>query len=143
MGLKLGGASTGKSHAASTKAKSARAAREFYRLIVLLLFLGSGTTSPPMPSAEGGPPTLIVEVVDPVLILLPDSRVTVKPASGKGPSKSAHADDNGYARFWVETVVAYTIEAKTQGFNKTTLKHVLHRKTETVFANRARTFNYK
>jgi hypothetical protein len=73
----------------------------------------------------------------------PDSEVTVKPASGKGPSKSAHADDNGYARFWVETGVAYTIEAKTQGFNKTTLKHVLHRKTETVFANRARTFNYK
>jgi hypothetical protein len=93
-------------------------------LIVLLLFLGLGSTSPPMPTAEEGPPTLIVEVVDPAWIPLPDSEVTVKPASGKGPSKSAHADDNGYARFWVETGVAYTIEAKTQGFNKTTLKHV-------------------
>ncbi|MGB7727384.1 MAG: hypothetical protein WBL50_05090 [Candidatus Acidiferrum sp.] len=92
-------------------------------LIVLLLFLGIGTTSPPMP-AEEGPPTLIVEVVDPVYIPLPDSEVTVKAASGKGASKSAHADDSGYAKFWVETGVAYTIEAKTQGFNKRTLKHI-------------------
>ncbi len=91
-------------------------------LIVLLLFLGLGTTSPPLP--EDGPPTLIVEVVDPVWIPLPDSEVTVKMASGKGPSKSAHTDDSGYAKFWVETGVAYTIEAKTQGFNKKTLRHI-------------------
>lgn len=77
-----------------------------------------------MPTADEGPPTLIVEVVDPVYIPLPESEVTVKPASGKGPSKSAHADDSGDAKFWVETGVAYTIEAKTQGFNKRTLKHI-------------------
>jgi hypothetical protein len=93
-------------------------------LIVLLLFLGLGTPTAPMPTAEEGPPTLIVEVVDPVWIPLPDSEVTVKSASGKGPSKSAHADDNGYAKFWVETGAAYTIEAKAQGFNKKTLKHI-------------------
>jgi len=93
-------------------------------LSVLLLFLGLGSSSQPVPVAEEGPPTLVVQVVDPVWIPLPDSEVTVKPAGGKGASKSAHADENGYARFWVETGVEYTIEAKTHGFNKKTLKHV-------------------
>jgi hypothetical protein len=93
-------------------------------IALLLLFLGFGATSPPMHTAEEGPPTLIVEVVDPVYIPLPDSEVTVKAVSGKGASKSVHADDNGYAKFWVDTGVAYTIEAKTQGFNKRTLKHI-------------------
>jgi hypothetical protein len=93
-------------------------------LAVLLFFLGIGTASRPMPVPEEGPPTLIVQVVDPVWIPLPDSEVTVKPASGKGSSKSEHADDNGYAKLWVETGTEYTIEAKTHGFNKKTLKHV-------------------
>jgi hypothetical protein len=79
----------------------------------------------PIPYAEQeeGPPTLIVEVVDPVWIPLPESEVTVKPARG-GSSKSAHSDDNGNAKFWVETGVAYTIEVKREGFNKKTVKHV-------------------
>ena len=62
-------------------------------LTVLLLFVGFGTASQAMPVPEEGPPTLIVQVVDPVWIPLP-----VKPASGKGPSKSAHGDDNGNAQ---------------------------------------------
>ena len=57
-------------------------------------------------------------------IPLPDSEVTVKPANGKGSPKSEHADADGYAKFWVETGTQYTIEAKTHGFNKKTLKHV-------------------
>lgn len=93
-------------------------------LTVLLFLLGFGTASRPMPVPEEGPPTLIVQVVDPVWIPLPDSEVTVKPASGKGSSKSAHADDSGYAKFWVDTGVEYTIEAKTHGFKKKTLNHV-------------------
>jgi hypothetical protein len=94
-------------------------------LTVLLLFLGFGTTAHLVPSAaqDEGPPTLNVEVVDPVWIPLPDSEVTVKPTHG-GSSKSAHADDNGNAKFWLETGVAYTIEVKSQGFNKKTVKHV-------------------
>jgi hypothetical protein len=66
-----------------------------------------------MPAPEEGPPTLVVQVVDPVWIPLPDSDVTVKPANGngKGSAKSAHADENGYAKFWVDTGVEYTIEA--------------------------------
>ena len=93
-------------------------------LTVRLFFLGLGTVSRPMPVPEEGPPTLIVQVVDPVWIPLPDSEVTVRPANGKGSPKSEHADDNGYAKFWVETGIEYTIEAKTHGFNKKTLKHV-------------------
>lgn len=81
-------------------------------LSVLLLFLGLGTALRPVPVADEGPPTLVVQVVDPVWIPLPDSEVTVKPAGGKGASKSAHADENGYARFWVETGVEYTMRPK-------------------------------
>ena len=93
-------------------------------LTVLLFLLGVGTASRSLPVTEDGPPTLIVQVVDPVWIPLPDSEVTVRPANGKGSPKSEHADDNGYAKFWVETGIEYTIEAKTHGFNKKTLKHV-------------------
>lgn len=64
-------------------------------LTILLLFLGLGARSQPVPTPEEGPPTLIVQVVDPVWIPLPDSEVAVKPASGRGSSKSTHADDNG------------------------------------------------
>jgi hypothetical protein len=92
---------------------------------VLLLFLGLGRAEQPIPCTEQeeGPPTLIVEVVDPVWIPLPDSEVTVKPTH-EGSSKSAHADENGNAKFWLETGVAYTIEVKSQGFNKKTVKRV-------------------
>jgi len=93
-------------------------------LTALLFLLGVGTASRPMPVPEEGPPTLVVQVVDPVWIPLPDSEVTVKPASGKGSPKSARADADGYVKFWVDTGVVYTIEAKTHGFNKKTLKHV-------------------
>jgi hypothetical protein len=76
-----------------------------------------------VPATEDGPPTLIVEVVDPVWIPLPYSDVTVKPVKG-GASKSARADENGNAKFWVDTGVEYTIEAKADNFNPKTLNHV-------------------
>lgn len=97
-------------------------------LTLVLLSLGFLTTPGPLPAAEEGPPTLMVQVVDPVGIPLPDSEVTVKLASGKGESKSAHADDNGYAKFWVQPGLKYTIEAKTHGFNKKIVKNVLVKK---------------
>jgi hypothetical protein len=63
-------------------------------LMALLILLGLSSPARPIPYAEQeeGPPTLIVEVVDPVWIPLPESEVTVKPARG-GSSKSAHSDD--------------------------------------------------
>lgn len=95
--------------------------------LFLLSFATLGTTAQPVtvpvPATEDGPPTLIVEVVDPVWIPLPDSEVKVKPVNG-GESKSAHADENGNAKFWVEPGAAYTIEAKADNFNPKTLKKV-------------------
>lgn len=93
-------------------------------LTLFLLLLSFTNPAQPTPANDDGPPTLIVQVVDPVWIPLPEADVTVKPSSGKGDSKSAHTDANGYAKFWVETGVDYTIEAKTINFNKKTLRHV-------------------
>jgi len=93
-------------------------------LLVLLFTLGLGMASPPTPPTDQGPPTLIVQVVDPALIPLPESEVSVKPPKGKGSLKSTHADANGYAKFWVDTGVKYTIEAKADRFNKKVLKNV-------------------
>ena len=93
-------------------------------LTLFLLLLSLTNPAQPTPANDDGPPTLIVQVVDPVWIPLPEADVTVKPSSGKGDSKSAHTDANGYAKFWVETGVDYTIEAKAINFNKKTLRHV-------------------
>jgi hypothetical protein len=53
-------------------------------LMALLVLLGLGAAAQPIPYAEQeeGPPTLVVEVVDPVWIPLPESEVTVKAAHG-------------------------------------------------------------
>jgi len=90
-------------------------------LTLFLLVLGLGRTATPA-AADDGPPTLIVQVVDPVNIPLPASDVTVKPAGGNGSSKSSHVDGNGYAKFWLEPGVKYVIEAKSPGFNSKSQK---------------------
>jgi hypothetical protein len=92
-------------------------------LTILLFVLGLGhSTTPAYPTADEGPPILIVQVVDPVYIPLPESEVSVKPASGKGSSKSEHVDRNGYAKFWVEPGKQYVIEGKSPNFKKKSLK---------------------
>ena len=90
-------------------------------LFLLVFSLGHAAT-PAHPAADDGPPTLIVQVVDPVNIPLPASDVAVKPANGKGSSKSSHVDENGYAKFWLDPGTKYVIEAKSPGFNSKTLK---------------------
>jgi hypothetical protein len=95
----------------------------FAILTIFLFVLGLGNaTTRAHPNAEDGPPTLIVQVVDPVYIPLPESEVTVKLASGKGSSRSEHVDQNGYVKFWMESGNQYVIEAKSPGFNKKSLK---------------------
>jgi hypothetical protein len=92
-------------------------------LTILLFVLGLGhCTTPAYPTTDEGPPTLIVQVVDPVYIPLPESKVIVKPASGKGSSKSEHVDQNGYAKFWLEPGKQYVIEARSPNFIKKSLK---------------------
>ena len=92
-------------------------------LTILLFVLGLGHAASLAHSpTDESPPTLIVQVVDPVYIPLPESEVTVKPASGKGSSKSEHVDENGHAKFWVEPGKQYVIEAKSPGFKRKSLK---------------------
>ena len=95
-------------------------------LTLLFLVLGLCQASTPAHSpTEDGPPTLIVQVLDPVNIPLPASEVTVKPAKDDGPSKSEHVDQNGYAKFWVETGKHYVVDVKSPGFNKKSVKYSL------------------
>jgi hypothetical protein len=92
-------------------------------LTILLFVLGLGhCTTPVYPTTDEGPPTLIVQVVDPVYVPLPESEVIVKPASGEGSSKSEHVDQNGYAKFWLERGKMYVIEAQSPNFKKKSLK---------------------
>ena len=92
-------------------------------LTILLVVLGLGRcTTPGYPTTDEGPPTLIVQVVDPLYIPLPESEVMVKPASGKRSSKSEHVDQNGYAKFWLEPGEQYVIEAQSPNFKKKSLK---------------------
>jgi hypothetical protein len=92
-------------------------------LTILLFVLGLGhCTTPTYPMTDEGPPTLIVQVVDPVYIPLPESEVTVKPVSGASSSKSEHVDQNGYAKFWLEPGKQYVIEAQSPNFKKKSQK---------------------
>jgi hypothetical protein len=92
-------------------------------LTILLFVLGLGSrTIPAQHTTDEGPPTLIVQVVDPVYIPLPESEVTVKPGSGQASSKSEHVDQNGYAKFWVKPGKQYVIEAHSPGFRKKFMK---------------------
>jgi hypothetical protein len=92
-------------------------------LAIFLFVLGLGhCTTPSYLTTDEGPPNLIVQVVDPVYIPLPESEVTVKPVSGGGSSKSEHVDQNGYAKFWLEPGKQYLIEARSPNFKRKSLK---------------------
>jgi hypothetical protein len=92
-------------------------------LTVLLFVFGFGhIATRAHPDTDETPPSLIVQVVDPVYIPLPESEVTVKLVSVKGFSKPEHVDQDGYVRFWVEPGKQYVIEAKAPTFKKKSLK---------------------
>ena len=92
-------------------------------LTVILFVLGLvHCTIPPSSTTDESPPTLIVEVVDPAYIPLPESEVTVKPVSGEGSPKSEHVDQDGYAKFWLERGKQYVVEAQSPNFKKKSLK---------------------
>jgi hypothetical protein len=92
-------------------------------LTILLFVLSLGhSTTPAYPNTDEVPPILIVQVVDPAYIPLPESVVIVKAASGESSPKSEHVDQDGYAKFWLERGKQYVIEAQAPNFKKKSLK---------------------
>lgn len=92
-------------------------------LTIFLFVLGLGHfTTPAYPATDEGPPTLIVQVVDPVYLPLPESEVTVTAVSGEKSSKTEHVDQDGYAKFWLERGKQYAIEAKSANFKTKSLR---------------------
>jgi hypothetical protein len=75
------------------------------------------TTSPQTPS----PPSLIVQVVDPVWVPLPGASVSI---SAKGQNCKAYTDLEGNAKFWLGENTEYKAEAELIGFKKKRLKHL-------------------
>ena len=88
--------------------------------LVMLLFFASHQALPTVT----GPPSLIVQVVDPNWIPVPGAEVMVKPLSVKAESNVRHTDKDGNAAFWVQGDADYAIEAKLQGFKIKRLRHV-------------------
>ena len=80
-----------------------------------------GRASAPKPAMA---PFLVVKVVDPTWLPIPNAVVTIKPVNEKREPKVAHAEANGDAEFWMQEDADYTIEAKYLGFKTKRLKSV-------------------
>ena len=70
------------------------------------------------------PPTLLVEVVDPVWLTVPGATVTVIPRADRKKRYTATTDHDGIARFSVPRNADYDIEAAVTGFKKGRIKSV-------------------
>jgi hypothetical protein len=91
-------------------------------LTIFLFVLGLGHyTAPAQPTTQDGPPALIVQVVDPAYIPLPESEVSVRQVSEEKSAKPEHVDQNGFVKFWLERGKQYLIEAKSPHFKTKSL----------------------
>jgi len=70
------------------------------------------------------PPSLVVQLVDPVWLAIPNAEVTVRTSSGKNESTVVRTDEHGYAKFWLAGDQDYTIDAKEPGFKTKRLKRM-------------------
>jgi len=96
-------------------------------LLLLSLAQGVSNSNPcggASPSKPTEPPFLVVKVVDPVWLPVPNAEVSVKAVNEKRQPKVAHTEENGDAEFWMQEDVNYTIEAKYPGFKTKQLKNV-------------------
>ena len=99
-------------------------------LIALLLLLSPRAVSDSNPcrgtptSKPAEPPFLVVKVVDPTWLPIPNAEVTIKPVNEKRTPKVTHTEENGDAEFWMQEDVDYMIEAKYLGFKTKRLKSV-------------------
>jgi hypothetical protein len=95
-------------------------------LIMLAVFcfaqdkqLDACRSTSPQPTS---PPTVVVQVVDPVWLPIPGASVSLS-ANGRQNHK-AYTDREGNARFWVAENTEYAIEAEKTGFKRKRLKHL-------------------
>jgi len=98
-------------------------------LIALLLFLSPQGVSDSNPCRDSStpptePPFLVVKVVDPTWLPVPNAEVRIKPINEKREPKVTHTEENGDAEFRMQDDVDYTIEAKFPGFKTKQLKNV-------------------
>jgi hypothetical protein len=96
-------------------------------MILTLLFLIFFPASPApgqISSNPTEPPSLIVQIVDPVWSPIPGAEVTVRPLSGKAKLSSNYTDAEGYAKFFVPGDTDYSVEASLHGFKNARLKRI-------------------
>ena len=83
-----------------------------------MLLLGVLVSQEPTPAPSSHPPTLLVEVVDPVQFTLPGVTVTVTSRANPKQHFTGTTDKDGIARFSVPNQAEYEIEAVLVGFKK-------------------------
>ncbi len=88
-------------------------------LAILLLALGQS------PAARGeDPPTLVVQVVDPIWLPLPGIAVNVTLEGPNTERKVARTGVRGFAEFRLERGREYTVEVHHPGFKRKRAEHV-------------------
>ncbi len=90
----------------------------------LLLFAmaqaaGSGAEAP-----TGGPPALIVQVVDPLWLPMPGIPVAVIPAASGAEQRVGRTGQKGFTEFWLPRGAEYSVEVHSRGFKKKRIEHV-------------------
>ena len=76
------------------------------------------------PASPSPPPTLLVEIVDPVWLTVPGATVTLISRADRKKRYTATTDQDGIARFSVPKNAEYEIEAALTGFKKGRMKSV-------------------
>ncbi len=93
-------------------------------MLLLLLFFGASPILAHGSPVPTGPPSLIVQVVDPGWIPIRGAEVTVKPLSGNAQSSVKRTDKEGYVKFFVPSESDYSIAVKVPGFKNERLKRL-------------------
>jgi hypothetical protein len=78
----------------------------------------------------GGPPALVVQVVDPLWLPMPGIHVTVTQAAPGTESRAARTGRLGFAEFWLPHGAEYSIEVHHPDFKKKRIEHVRIGKSE-------------
>ena len=81
---------------------------------------GACRSTPPQTSS---PPTLIIQVVDPVWMPPPGASVSIS-AKGHLQNCRAYTDREGNAKFWLARNTEYVAEAELTGFKKKRVKQI-------------------